>query len=408
LCSAENFDVESSMVTNGFWVVFDTAARPDRPAYYRDVHDVLAYPVGGIVRYTYRDDYHSADARAQAVRAAENPDFGRDEVLVVYAQTRDYKTGNASPGPNTPSDSMFWVATRLGRMERIWRAGNNFDFDFTVKGYPAQNQEALDKILKGLIDGGEVPFSKWVAYVADETLLSPLRTSGPQVDAANANWQSIVKAMGSPPSQFAGDLFWRVVSITDGKGEVRTPVPYETKASGAALPTPRMCYRFFEGEDFTLEIARHSPPTQSLGGAGVTPPSDKVRIEIPSPAPLAPLGATEVRLRPTGSEKVPFRVARSDDLTNRLSTIRLTSPTDGSWPVGPEVTWVIVIAKRPSTLVLGVLLPVFAAALVAIGTILLREQDLGKKVAGAICIAAGPLCLLGAWWVLFRKVPQKL
>ena len=110
-------------------VVFDTCTKP---AYYGDVHDLLALPNEGVIRYDYRETHFTDDA-LQLVRSASNI-----SVLLFYVQRADFVKGDDDPVGPIPLDDSIFVPTRwatvLARFPVEKSSGMRWAFDLKVGG----------------------------------------------------------------------------------------------------------------------------------------------------------------------------------------------------------------------------------------------------------------------------------
>lgn len=189
-----------------FWVIFDTATKLD---YYRDVHNLLALPPGGFICYDYRPQHISDQAVAQANSYSD----GQQKALIVYAQPTTYQKGGPSPSgaDPLPFEATLWVPTRLASLQSVTRRGDRYYLDLKLDKYPSQSNESFSSIIRSLHREGGVPFNKWIA-ISD---LDPDLMSLGDGDAHD-NWTRLVDLLGNPPSQFAGDSFWRISEIASG------------------------------------------------------------------------------------------------------------------------------------------------------------------------------------------------
>ncbi|ALL13186.1 hypothetical protein AQ619_07360 [Caulobacter henricii] len=190
-------------------VVFDTCTRPQ---YYADVHQLLALPAGTILRYDYQEKYFSPEALAYLRQLTES-DCPIDVVL-FYGQFEDYVKGSADPKDRMldPATSVL-IPTRFARLrnvaieERVGGDGQSRSivyFHMELAGFPNPDSPAIRPLLDTLAEKRELPFEKWVALAPEGADLAAFR----QDDAKF--WSKVVDRLATPPSQFHGDVFWRI------------------------------------------------------------------------------------------------------------------------------------------------------------------------------------------------------
>jgi hypothetical protein len=208
-------------------VVFDTCTRSQ---YYADVHQLLALPAGAILRYDYQEKYFSPEAFAY-LRGLKEPDCPVD-VILFYGQFNDYAKGSGDPEPKNrllDVETAVLIPTRYARLRNVAvedRVGGDggsrsiIYFHMELSGFPDPDSPAIRPLLDMLAAKKELPFEKWVALAPEEADLSAFRQDGVQL------WGKVVDRLATPPSQFHGDVFWRIDHLEKESGsERRTIVP---------------------------------------------------------------------------------------------------------------------------------------------------------------------------------------
>lgn len=312
---------------DGMWVLFDTAARSDRPVYYRDVHNVIAMPRNSVIRYTYREKYLSAEAVAWAVQAADGHGQEKRPVVAVYCQKPDYVRRSDSPQEDVSTDDLLWCATRLGSMENVTWDGRTFYFDFVLGAYPEQNDEAYRRLFSSLAQAGDVPFRKWCSIARlDDSSVALLSDPGVQHDTSR--WSEIVYRLGASPMQFAGDVFWRLRALRRRGGSIIKP---KRAVVGDAKDARRAewYYEIQEGQAYELEVGSL---TAKADGSAVAQTQPILGISVSSSSDLALQGSNAVTLRPQNSDAIVFTAKRSDSQDQRFVSIALKVPDSGEWP----------------------------------------------------------------------------
>lgn len=317
-----------------FWVMFDTSTRRDD---YRDVHKLLASPTGSIVRY----GYHDKNLSSTAIFESKQRDFARD-VLVAYAQSKTFKKGDADPVGSLSLEQGLWVGTRLATLRHWHHSANRYQFYLELLDYPAFDEAAMNAIIGDLTAAGDVPFTKWVA-------ISNLHGDFVSLNSGTAqdNWASIVDRIGSPPSQFAGDSFWRVARIARGaqKADIQPLMCRHTEVESgkktitdieAIFPVPEL-------DRLAIQLESRAPdqgdePTQSR----------TVTIATAGDGPLKDLNSKTLVLRGLGSDWIEAEVGATDRIDAQLLDLEFkTGPGISDYPIGPEFSLRLHSTKHP-------------------------------------------------------------
>lgn len=223
-------------------VVFDTCTRAQ---YYADVHQLLALPSGTILPYTYEEKYFSPEAFA-FLRELKETDCPVD-IILFYGQFNDYAKGSGDPEPKNrmldPTASVL-IPTRYARLrnvaveERVGGDGGSRTvvyFHMELSGFPDPDSQAIRPLLDMLAEKKELPFEKWVALAPPGADLSAFRQDGVQL------WGKVVDRLAAPPSQFHGDVFWRIDHLEKETWSGRRTI----------LPQPRASNRFGQKDYIT-------------------------------------------------------------------------------------------------------------------------------------------------------------
>lgn len=341
-----------------FWVIFDTSQYPD---YYRDVHNLLAYPRSATMRYDYKEKYLSPSA---IEHAAKNEPMS---ILFVYTQkkgpyTREEGRSAASPGIN----DVLYVATRFGTMLNVARTGETFYFDFQLAGYPISDSKILDAILSPLRARSEVPwgaekdsspYGKWLSVSHDTASYEGLSAGDDQ-----ANWTAIVNRMLAAPVQFASDSFWRLKGPYKYGGDVvRDPeIIYETE-SGQTRKAEAV-YNFPENGLWRFEVI------SEVGKGTGTRPQYYVDVTSTDEKVMKPIGGTHVGLRRSTGEMINFRTETAALIGRTLVHFLLvTQPQPASWVVGPNLVFKFRVHRNRVRVWLGILFGILGPLAYVIG-----------------------------------------
>lgn len=314
------------------WVIFDTCTRPE---YYMDVHRILAAPMEWIVRYDYKAKYLTNDV-VEALRESNAP-LPRD-ILLVYAQTSVHVRGADPPKQTPPFAEMIWLPTRVGRMMNIVEEGEKFFFDFQVTDYPSPGPN-IQAICRALYDVTATPFSKWIAFAGKTKGLDLVGGQQP----TDVNWHRIVEELDRPPSQFAGDLFWRVHSVKRSGKAGRLEPSTMSERDGDSIRQVRSHFSTLDASAYVAEITTLRSPAGRAGGA---PQQFLIVAKADNQDLLRVVGPGEIQPRQYTSDHLEFETGTLVFPKGRRVDLTLsTSPKDGVWPQGPELNLRFRVAK---------------------------------------------------------------
>jgi hypothetical protein len=226
-----------------FWVIFDTCQRPQ---YYQDLHNLIALPAGACLRYDYKDKYLSAAAQQNLNRKS-------DEILFIYAQKNGAFIEKDNFREADSNLATIFIATRIGRMLNISKDAESNYFDFTVEGYPSQDEDLLSHLLQPLIKNNDTPWKTWIATSTDVVTLKRLKAG----DDSN-KWASIVQRLGTAPMQFSQDGFWRLSGPFRGYGARAISSSVETLDQHGATQS-RTFYTLLESASHRFVMTSDAP-----------------------------------------------------------------------------------------------------------------------------------------------------
>ncbi len=367
----------SSAATTEFWVVFDTATRPE---YYGDVHKLLALPEGALLEYQYRDVRVDPSALA-ALRAQRD---GTERVLFVYAQRSDYRRGDPDPDADTPANTLLWQPLRLGSLVATWKSGEHNHLQFRLDGYPEPDPTALAPIVDELAARGAAPFKAWVARSRQSEALRALTPSDPA-----AAWQGIVDRLSAAPMQFGGDMFWRV-----------DPPRRSRFRAGASLPAKyvrreghedALDHRYVVSENlaFALQVHTHEP----YGAPPRTGAPPKLDVAVADEGPLHKPNAAQLELRRNSELPIRLESKHSADSERRLGALTLRSSDTLTAAAGGGIALEFFLRLSRWKRWLGALVMFLGAVAAAVGAVLKADKTITTPV--LILIAVVGLALLG-------------
>lgn len=364
------------MADRPFWVLFDTATLS---AYYSDVHKLLALPSGSAIRYDYRDRYLTDEARRAVADGVDGL-----QVLVIYAQWRQYVRGAAVPSDATPASEIMWQAMRIGEMLATWKDGENNYFQFRLTGYPRSDRGLLEPIRSELEAQNGAPFRRWVALSRLGAELESLTSSEPARE-----WSQIVDRLTTAPMQFDGDVFWRLDAPVRS-GRLRTGKPLRSKFRAGQANTPERNHEWIVPERslFALPITLHSSHEHTRE----TEPT--VTIETQSEGPLHPPAPASRTLRRNATVNVQLESKHTAESNLKVGTLTVASGASAaSGQDAVSLSFAIRLARWKRGL--GALLVVVAAVAAAIGVDATKMMTSHKHIPAAVAWAVG-VVLIGA------------
>jgi hypothetical protein len=229
-----------------------------------------------------------------------------------------------------------------------------------------------------------VPFQKWVSISDDLASLEALR-QGQDSD----NWQAIVDLLGTPPSQFAGDSFFRIEGphrVEKNETETLILPTYVTQkltsAAGVNVRSVSALYDVFDNANLSLQITSASPPPSA---ARDDVPVRTLTIQPQEDGPIAIEGVQSLNLRQYNSAPLQFRTKRSEELDKRLGIITLTTGKSADqWPLGATVNQTYRIKKRPIIIIAAISTGVISGFLGLVAVMLKDKKPVLSICAGLI------------------------
>jgi len=242
-----------------------------------------------------------------------------------------------APTPDVTSsfEDYLWVPTRIGRMLNVVATGQEYYFDFRVLGYPAGELAAF----KDLFARQATPFWKWVCLVA-----TPPAPPAEEAPATDDRWRAIVDALGAPPCQFAGDVFWRLASLRrTGDSNTLAPTEHQEKSAGNIRQISTL-YRLKESQVYVGEASSCRSP-QSRNGRAYQP--FRLAASTSNPDVLGVVGTGSFDLRQYTGLHVELEAKHRELLKEgRAELLLRTEPRDGDWPQGPQLQLRILVSKN--------------------------------------------------------------
>jgi hypothetical protein len=350
-----------------FWVIFDTSTKRD---YYRDVHNLLALPPGSTIRYDYNERHLSAAAIAEAGKAGASA----TKVLVAYAQDKNFKKGGADPvGPITYPQGL-WIGTRIANLSHLRFSVNRYYFDLELLDYPAGNPGAFDRIMQALAAAQETPFAKWVT-ASDLDSEFDLLSGG----TTSANWASTIDRLGTFPTQFAGDSFWRVAKIARSwpKSNVTPLLNDHTEIIGGQEITTGVdaVYPIYELDKLSVQIESRIPEAGEESRDKEPATARSVTFATAPDGLLKDINGKTLILRRYATDWIEAEVAGTDRVDTQHCDVTLTTGpvVPDAFPIGPELRLRFQVTKRPGTGYFAILFAIAGGACLA-GAGFLKDQ----------------------------------
>ncbi len=114
----------------------------------------------------------------------------------------------------------------------------------------------IDEILIEAKENGNVPYRKWITLSPRTDLLNEISTGAGD---NSVKWRKIIDLIGSPPSQFSGDAFWRVTSQFMAQNKVIQPTYKHHKGNDRVIQVDYL-YELSEDHEYRIEISSYTPP----------------------------------------------------------------------------------------------------------------------------------------------------
>lgn len=378
-------------------VVFDTCTRSQ---YYADAHQLLALPSGTILRYDYQQKYFSPEAFAY-LRELKETDCPVD-IILFYGQFNDYAKGTPDPKGKLldPANSVL-IPTRYARLRNVAveeRIGGDDGsrtivyFHMELSGFPDPDSPAIRPLLDMLAEKKELPFEKWVTLAPEGADLSAFRQDGVQL------WGKVVDRLATPPSQFHGDVFWRIDHLEKESQFGRTTIRPQPRASNRfGQQDYASDYHLDPLSSYRVTLSSFVPEAEGKDlpdGAVVTIKADDAEhLAIPEP---------KQEFRRNASSQFKIGVKSVADIKPRYINLSLkTEVPDYKSPYTPgsvaDISLVTSIggyrvAACLGLAIVGAALGIWAAALLRDGNI---ANGLLTGAVGALLIFFGPALFTG-------------
>lgn len=380
-------------------VVFDTCTKPE---YYEDVHKVLAAPRGTIVRYDYERRLFTEDA-ANQIEALE--EGGELPTLLMYGQFKNYSRGDPDRTFMLTWDNGMFVPTRCAKIvnravaSHAERHRDNIFFHLELEDFLDPHCDQIEALVTALERRRELPFDRERAYkwVAD----CPAEIDSERLQEGDeANWHKVVDQLASPPSQFSGDVFWRVTQVSNDTGknaESLAPVPRKTNRFGDT-ETWHKDYVLTDDHEYLIVLRSYIPNSEEA-----EMPQASVSIKEDT-SKLLKLPDEKVAIRRNATNNFKVGVSPISFIRARYARIALrtlTGQDDRAYSPGSVAELTVALEKNKVKLAFSFVTALLSFVLIVIGGVVARSDSL---VIGVPLIMLGAVSAWATHWLLTGRL----
>jgi hypothetical protein len=342
-----------------FFIVFDTCTHA---RYYGDVHEVLAMPEGGIIRYEYKRSLFKPDAAAALEALCNNPLPLPVDALLMYGQKRNYRQGEPDPTEMLRWHDSDFIPTRSASVVAVARvhgaepASDVLHFHLQMKGFVDPDTAAIAQMVQALEAGDALPFGErgrqhvWISLLpaALDPSRGALRSDSQQL------WGKVVDKFVTLDTQFKNDIFWRVRDVCEASQTSRpgAPVPLQDRGTNERVHTSRWHrdYSLYETDRYEIFVETHSPDAH---GNQVPGDATLAMTSSDDEEGLIKLSAQPLAIVPNETTSHRFFVDNNNVLDTRYSGIRLETQVPdhtSAYPAGSLCNLTFAIRKKRSRL----------------------------------------------------------
>lgn len=327
-------------------IVFDTCTKPD---YYADVHRLIAMPAGAILRYDYERRLYSE--AALKILDAANSQSEPIPTTLFYAQCNTFSKGDNDPAESLSWDNSIFIPTRYAKIvnvavkKRDNRDRDNIYFHLELGGFCTPTADQIESLIRVLEKRGELPFGrdnsyKWITSFPKGIDVDPFSNSN--LD----KWPSVVDALATAPSQFAGDVFWRVSHLKKtNAGKPPTELPLVSRATNLFGDSEswHKDYRLDDRSEYSVNLEIYIPHAEE----GEIDPLTCVRA-AEDRSQLLNVPDEPVRLRRNATKDIPIGVRPFNFLASKYAAVSLSTIVSDPVPAyepGSIMTLTVQLAK---------------------------------------------------------------
>lgn len=355
----------------GFIVVWDTCTRP---AYYADLHKVLASPAGLTVRYDYkrkRFDQKSGQIIADLATIEHRSSSAVIDVVIFYGEVADYTKGAEDPSGDSVVSEM--VPYRLGQIvsSRVLTGSDDSQndklvYDIELQGYPDVVEFGRRAAHFREQVGNRRPFGVWHTYFEDDDLRTALIPK--TQEESRQNWGRVVEKLQK--LQFDDDSFWCLEGPYDADQQ-----PLETNVRIVTYPSglTKSILTVEDQKDILFSVFNTEPVSEATA-------KRKPRTIRVSAAGAVTVDRTGIGLRPYSIDQLHVRGTSSSYWKGDLGSLQLKTEaddTESAFPVGPHLELTFEISRKKIRVMWGLASGI--AAVVGF-TVLTKIQIFGDVV----------------------------
>lgn len=356
-------------------IIFDTSTKAD---YYKDVHKVLAAPSGALVPYDYERRLWTEAAQEMVDRFSS-----KDKpipALLMYAQSKSYKKGDDDPAYMLDCENAIFIPTRIAEVvnvgfeERGRKERENINVHLRVKNFLDPDTDEIQSLIESLEKTRSLPFGKtrghkWVSRCPDTVDQAAL------LAGADKNWAKVIDSFASTPSQFSGDVFWRVLNVRATNRESRKSVlKLEDRDSNTfgSIDSWDIDFRVDDLNRYRFEIQNYIPSTECRE------PVPKATISVKEDtSSLLILPDETIDLRRNATEHLKFGVKFIDFFQKEDAKLTIETVVDGhegDYPPGSLVQLTLRIVKNRWRLFGAIFFAVLSAVGVAASLVQMKDN----------------------------------
>ncbi len=384
-----------------FFVVFDTCTHA---SYYGDVHQVLALPEGGVIRYEYKRTLFNPDAARAIDDLIRNPSQLPLEVLLLYGEKTGFVKGDPDPETMLTTEDSVFVATRSAYLVAVavdpgpTSSEDVLYLHLQMRGFLDPNSPAMGALVEALQACDSLPFGNrdtqfvWISLLP-ESMVDKERLL---VSDDQAGWSTVIDKLVDLNTQFGHDVFWRVRSISEernGAPNREASLVDRSTNMGVHSDRWRRDYPLQESKRYSVMIQTYSPHEH---GHDVPAGSTVAMTSSDDDQGLLRLAADPLPIVPNQVDSKRFSISTDDALDTRFTGIHLETQVPGhtsSYPPGSECFLTFSIRKQRWRVWTGIVLTLAATA---VGGYTAGAKP-GGWVSAGLAAAAAFLFGIGGW-----------
>jgi len=385
------------------FVIFDTCTHA---SYYGDVHQVLAFPEGAVIRYEYKRGLFTPDAALAIDDLTRRPLKLPMPALLMYGQKRGFVQGSKDPQTMlTTADSVF-VPTRSANLVAVAvdkapvERQDVLYLHLQLRGFVDPELPLVGELVEALGALNSLPFGdrqtqhKWIS-------LFPPAVGDREADLISDDqnlWPKVIDKLVGIETQFKRDVFWRVRSLSEEKdGAEDREVPLVDRPTNVRVHSDRWRrdYPLTESKRYSVKIQTYSPHAH---GQDVPAGSSLAMTSSDDDEGLLNLAADPLPLVPNQTDSKRFSISTDSALDTRYTGIHLETqvPNKASdYPPGSMCTLTFAIRKQRWRLALG---SIFVAAGIALGGYIAgaKPSGLSSAILSVLALLFGSV---GGWFL---------